>query len=58
MSKRTSYYQRTSHEIKEDTRKGYASMIKQPAKIHPAFLQKPYSACEKREAKEGKNEFN
>ena len=48
MSKRTSYYRRTSHEIKSDTRKGYSNLIKYPGKIHPAFLQKPYSACEKK----------
>lgn len=47
MSKRTSYYRRTSHEIKGDARKGYASMIKHPGKINPIFLQKPYSACGK-----------
>ena len=48
MSKRTSYYRRTSHEIKGDTRKGYANLIKYPGKINPIFLQKPYSACGKK----------
>lgn len=48
MSKRTRYYLRTAHEIKGDTRKNYASLIKYPSKINPVFLQKPYSACEKK----------
>lgn len=56
MSKRTSYYLRTAHEIKNDTRKGYSNLAKYPGKINPIFLQKPYSACEKRELRRKKNE--
>ena len=52
MSKRTSYYKRTSHEIKGDTRKGYSNLIKYPGKINPVFLQKPYSACQKKAKEE------
>ena len=58
MSKRTSYYLRTAEEIKSDTRKGYANLIKYPGKINPVFLQKPYSACAKKvedEADDTKN---
>ena len=54
MSKRSLPYRRNESEIKDDIQRVYASMEKELGNINPIFLQKPYSACEKREAKEEK----
>ena len=54
MSKRSLPYRRNESEIKDDIQRVYSSMEKELGNINPIFLQKPYSACEKREAKEGK----
>lgn len=54
MSKRSLPYRRNDAELKDDARRGYYTMEKELGNINPIFLQKPYSACGKREAKEGK----
>lgn len=54
MSKRSTPYLRSCNEIKKDTQRNYEAMEKELGRIHPAVLQKPYSACVvKKKDKEG-----